>query len=64
MATDATAPNLAKKIRNFLTVGTNKAYSNEENRKNKCSNDMSQSKGRICIAQPICYEYRQKKKLL
>jgi len=64
MATDATAPNLAKKTENTLAVDTNRAHTNEESRKNKYSNDMSQSKGKVFTVQPICHECEQKKKLL
>ena len=63
-ATDATASSLAKETRNSA-VGTSKAYSNKESRKDKYDYCKSESTGRVHTKiQPIYNGSRSRKKLL
>ena len=62
MATDATAPGLAKKARSFSIVGANRVCSNGGGEKNECSNGMPKSVSRVCALMGFTYHrYRQRK---
>jgi len=62
---NATTLDLAKEARDSTTIGANKACSNKGSRKNRYSNGMPKSAGRVHTSiESICYEYKQGKKLL
>jgi len=52
---------MAKEIRSASTAGSNRAYSNRGGGKDKCSDDMPQSEGRMGSMKPIYHGYRQGK---
>ena len=58
MATDAIASSMAKKAGESSIVGIDRAYSNKEHRKNKCSHGMPKLANRIYTIQPIYHEDR------
>lgn len=58
MATNVTAPSLAKKTRG-LTVSADRACSHRKSGENKYSHGMPNLADKICISQPICYGHRQ-----
>ena len=56
MATTATIPSLAEKTEGLLTESINRVCSNGRSRKNKCSDDILKSAGRIYASMgPICH---------
>jgi len=55
---------LAKKIRDFITIDAGRACSNRESQENKCRNSTLESADRIHIIQFIYHGYRQGEELL
>ena len=57
-AIDATAPDMAKKAGGFSTTDINRACIDERSQKNKYSDSISQSEGKVYTTQHICHGCR------
>jgi len=60
---DTTTLSVAEEVEN-TSAGDNRACSNRESRKDKCSDSITTAENRVGTMQPICHGDRQGKKLL
>jgi len=64
VTSNAITTSVAEKTGHVSSVGNNRAYSDGGSGKDKCGNNTPSIEGRGCSKKPLCYKYKQRKKLL
>ena len=57
VTSNATTTSIAEEAENTILVGNNRTCSNEESRKNRCSNGMPLAEGRGYTKESLCYRH-------